>query len=75
MAGILLFTSTLTWYLIIFYLNVSLFKPIGFGVLVIGMFLYNDVLILPFMRSQGWINDAVEDMVPISNKAENIDSK
>lgn len=34
-------------------------QPIGFLILVIGMFVYNDVIILPFMRRQGWIHDNV----------------
>ena len=25
------------------------------------MFIYNDVLILPFLRSKGWINDSIEE--------------
>ncbi|XP_042860156.1 solute carrier family 35 member F6-like isoform X2 [Penaeus japonicus] len=41
-------------------------QPIGFGVLLIGMMLYNDMFILPFCRSQGWVNDALpEDTEPV----------
>ncbi|XP_066945221.1 solute carrier family 35 member F6-like [Macrobrachium rosenbergii] len=32
-------------------------QPIGFTILVIGMFIYNDLVFLPFARSRGWIND------------------
>lgn len=35
-------------------------QPIGFVVLVLGMFIYNDLLLLPFMRQRGWINDDIE---------------
>nr|XP_053646125.1 solute carrier family 35 member F6-like isoform X2 [Cherax quadricarinatus] len=41
-------------------------QPIGFAVLVIGMMLYNDVVILPFLRSRGCIRDDLpEDTEPV----------
>lgn len=41
-------------------------QPIGFGVLVIGMMLYNDVIILPLLRKYGCVNDALpEDQEPV----------
>ncbi|XP_045620294.1 solute carrier family 35 member F6 [Procambarus clarkii] len=41
-------------------------QPIGFAVLVIGMMLYNDVVILPFLRNRGCINDDLpEDTEPV----------
>jgi len=45
---------------------------VGFVLLVVGMFIYNDLLIFPFLRSKGCINDAIEDEEPIvnENKAE-----
>lgn len=45
---------------------------VGFIMLISGMFIYNDVLIFPFLRSKGWVNDAIEDEQPIvdGNKAE-----
>ncbi|CAL4176649.1 unnamed protein product, partial [Meganyctiphanes norvegica] len=46
---------------------------VGFILLVTGMFIYNDLLILPFMRDRGWINDAVEEeeeLVVDENKSE-----
>ena len=33
----------------------SLRQPIGFVVLLIGMSVYNDVIITPYMRQRGWI--------------------
>ena len=34
--------------------------------LVIGMFLYNDLVFLPFARRKGWINDSLgEDAEPV----------
>lgn len=35
-------------------------QPIGFVVLMVGMMLYNDVLILPFLRQRGILNDQQE---------------
>ncbi|XP_064082161.1 solute carrier family 35 member F6-like isoform X2 [Macrobrachium nipponense] len=41
-------------------------QPIGFTILVIGMFIYNDLVFLPFARSRGWINDSEgEDTEPV----------
>lgn len=41
-------------------------QPIGFAVLVVGMMLYNDVVILPFLRNRGCINDDLpEDTEPV----------
>ncbi|XP_018015720.1 solute carrier family 35 member F6 isoform X2 [Hyalella azteca] len=45
-------------------------QPIGFIVLVLGMFIYNDVLILPYMRSKGWVNDALPEEERIVDGAE-----
>jgi len=45
---------------------------VGFFFLVSGMFIYNDVLIVPFLREKGCVNDVVEDEEPIvdENKTE-----
>ncbi|XP_042232753.1 solute carrier family 35 member F6-like isoform X2 [Homarus americanus] len=41
-------------------------QPIGFAVLLVGMMLYNDVVILPILRKYGWLNDAQpEDVEPV----------
>ncbi|XP_050692656.1 solute carrier family 35 member F6-like isoform X1 [Eriocheir sinensis] len=42
-------------------------QPIGFFVLIIGMTLYNDIIILPFCRARGWVKpDPVpEDTEPV----------
>lgn len=39
-------------------------QPVGFLVLVVGMMTYNDVIILPFLRRRGCINDAPADPPP-----------
>ncbi|KAF2367483.1 Chloroquine-resistance transporter-like [Trinorchestia longiramus] len=36
-------------------------QPIGFVILVLGMFIYNDAIILPYMREKGWINDTLPE--------------
>ncbi|XP_068206752.1 solute carrier family 35 member F6-like isoform X2 [Palaemon carinicauda] len=41
-------------------------QPIGFAILVVGMFIYNDLVFLPFARSRGWISDSEgEDTEPV----------
>ncbi|KAK7018697.1 hypothetical protein SK128_026496 [Halocaridina rubra] len=41
-------------------------QPIGFAILVLGMFIYNDIIFLPFARRRGWINDSLgEDTEPV----------
>ena len=48
------------------------FQPIGFFVLVIGMFLYNDVIILPFLRRREWCGlsrEQDDDLVPVYIKS------
>lgn len=39
-------------------------QPVGFLVLVVGMMTYNDVIILPFLRRRGCVNDAPADPPP-----------
>uniref|UniRef100_A0A2P2HZN8 Solute carrier family 35 member F6-like n=1 Tax=Hirondellea gigas TaxID=1518452 RepID=A0A2P2HZN8_9CRUS len=39
--------------------NFQYLQPIGFVMLVLGMFLYNDAIIMPFFRQRGWIHDGV----------------
>lgn len=43
-------------------------QPVGFVVLLLGMFLYNDVIILPFMRARGWIHDTPEEDLTIEEQ-------
>ncbi|XP_063850491.1 solute carrier family 35 member F6-like isoform X2 [Scylla paramamosain] len=42
-------------------------QPVGFVILIIGMMLYNDIVILPFCRSKGWIRptETPEDTEPV----------
>lgn len=35
-------------------------QPIGFIILLVGMSVYNDVIITPYMRQRGWIPEEVE---------------
>lgn len=38
----------------------------GFLIYTAGVFLYNDVIIMPFLRYLGWVNDALpEDTEPV----------
>ncbi|XP_043235270.1 solute carrier family 35 member F6-like isoform X1 [Amphibalanus amphitrite] len=39
-------------------------QPIGFVILLIGMSVYNDVIITPFMRERGWIAADPEESEP-----------
>jgi len=34
-------------------------QPVGFVILLLGMFMYNDIILLPFMRDRGWVDDEV----------------
>ncbi|XP_043235271.1 solute carrier family 35 member F6-like isoform X2 [Amphibalanus amphitrite] len=40
-------------------------QPIGFVILLIGMSVYNDVIITPFMRERGWIAESTPEDVPL----------
>lgn len=40
-------------------------QAIGFTMITIGMFIYNDLVILPFARKKGWLNDQEDDLVPV----------
>lgn len=42
-------------------------QPVGFIVLIIGMMIYNDIVILPFCRARGWIptEPEPEDTEPV----------
>lgn len=50
-------------------------QPIGFVVLVIGMMLYNDVLILPFLRQRGILQDEqVPEAMPVLDGVDEVDT-
>ncbi|KAK8732160.1 hypothetical protein OTU49_007215, partial [Cherax quadricarinatus] len=40
-------------------------QPIGFAVLVVGMMLYNDVVIVPFLRRRGIVRDQQMNIEPV----------
>ncbi|CAL4080975.1 unnamed protein product [Meganyctiphanes norvegica] len=41
-------------------------QAVGFTMITVGMFIYNDLLILPWMRRKGWVKDQVEDdLIPV----------
>lgn len=52
-------------------------QVVGFVILVIGMFVYNDILFTPFMREKGWLpwkacyppgDDHLEEKIVEANK-------
>jgi len=45
-------------------------QPIGFVILIIGMSVYNDVIITPFMRSRGWLAAEVDPADSLTRKLE-----
>ncbi|KAL7633135.1 UNVERIFIED_CONTAM: hypothetical protein RMT77_016505 [Armadillidium vulgare] len=51
-------------------------QPIGFFVLVVGMFLYNDVIIMPFLRSRGCCSQGDDsDLIPVYIDPETISER
>ncbi|XP_045102551.1 solute carrier family 35 member F6-like isoform X2 [Portunus trituberculatus] len=49
-------------------------QPIGFVILMLGMMLYNDVIILPFLRSCGVIQDQrVPETIPVLEGVDEVD--
>ncbi|XP_042232754.1 solute carrier family 35 member F6-like [Homarus americanus] len=50
-------------------------QPIGYVVLVVGMMLYNDVLILPFLRRRGLVRDqpSESDSQPVIKSTDEVD--
>ncbi|MPC10048.1 Solute carrier family 35 member F6 [Portunus trituberculatus] len=53
--------------LIITWQEFQYLQPVGFVVLILGMMLYNDIIILPFCRSRGWISqtETPDDTEPV----------
>nr|XP_053646127.1 solute carrier family 35 member F6-like isoform X1 [Cherax quadricarinatus] len=48
-------------------------QPIGFAVLVVGMMLYNDVVIVPFLRRRGIVRDQQMNIEPVLEPTDEID--
>nr|XP_045620292.1 solute carrier family 35 member F6-like [Procambarus clarkii]XP_045620293.1 solute carrier family 35 member F6-like [Procambarus clarkii] len=53
--------------------NFQYLQPIGFVVLVVGMMLYNDVVILPFLRRRGLVRSQHADIAPINEPTDEVD--
>ncbi|XP_071537209.1 solute carrier family 35 member F6-like [Panulirus ornatus] len=48
-------------------------QPIGFVVLLVGLMLYNDLIILPFLRRKGFLQDQPNDIEPVETTTDEID--
>ncbi|KAG0710752.1 Solute carrier family 35 member F6 [Chionoecetes opilio] len=60
------FTLAVQWETFQYLQVINSSQPIGFLILVVGMMLYNDILILPFMRQRGIIQDQqVPEAMPV----------